>query len=187
MTQNPRHLAETLPVPQCCSALISDPMGVGLTLQIAGVVASYSTHNLLCSALAGGCDSTCRRRGNDALRIAARARAYARNDDSNGGPFHGVGCGTAIQRTARADTAHGKQAISQQSGRYRQPSHTRRRHGAGQCVPHALSWGGGDGRVGAKRCLAVVFNVAVNVVRKRSSSLIQCCALNNNCISQRTQ
>ena len=146
-------------------------MAVGLTLQIAGVVASKSTRNLLCSALAGGCDSTCRRRGNDALRIAARARAYARNDDSNGGPFHRVGCGTAIQRTARADTAHGKQAIAQHSSRYRQPSHTRRRHGAGQYMPQALSWEVGDGRVGAKRCLAVVFNVAVTVVRKRLSGL----------------
>ena len=187
MTQNLRHLAETLPVPQRRSALIFDPRAMGRTLQIAGLVASRSILNLLCSDLAGGCDSTCRRRGNGALRIAARARAYARNDDSNGGPFHRVGCGTADQRTKRADTAHGKQAIAQHSSRYRQPSHTRRRHGAGQCVPHALSWGGGDGRVGAKRCLAVVFNVAVNVVRKRSSSLIQCCALNNNCISQRTQ
>ena len=146
-------------------------MAVGLTLQIAGVVASKSTRNLPCSALVGGCDSTCRRRGNDALRIAARARAYARSDDSNGSPFHRVGCGTAIQRTARADTAHGKQAFSQQSERYRRPPHTRRRHGTGQYVPHALSWGVGDGRVGKKRCLAVVFNVAVTVVRKRLSGL----------------
>lgn len=100
-----------------------------------------------------------------------RARAYACNDDSNGGPVHRVGCGTAVQRAARADTAHGKQAIPQHSGRYRQPSHTRRRHGAGQCVPHALSSGVGGGRVGATRCLAVVFNVAVTVVRGRLSGL----------------
>ena len=176
MTQNLCHLAETLLAPQRHSALILDPRAVGRTLQIAGLVASRSAQHLLCSDLAGGCDSTCRRRGNGALRIAACARACAHKRDSNGGPFRRAGCDTADQRTKRADTAHGEHAITQHSSRYRQPPHTRRRHGAGQCVPHALSSGVGGDRVGATRCLAVVFNVAVNAVRKRSSRLSQCCA-----------
>ena len=87
MTQNLCHLAETLLAPQRHSALILDPRAVGRTLQIAGLVASRSTQHLLCSDLAGGCDSTCRRRGNGALRIAACARACARKHDSNGGSF----------------------------------------------------------------------------------------------------
>ena len=95
MTQNLRHLAETLTVPQRRSALIFDPRAMARTLQIAGLVASISILNLLCSDLAGGCDSTCRRRGNGALRIAACARACARKHDSNGGPFHRIALAAA--------------------------------------------------------------------------------------------
>ena len=130
--------------------MICDPRGVGVTLQIVGVVASKNTQDLLCSALAGVCDSICRLRGNGALRTAACARTCARKHDSNGAPFHRAGCGAAVQRTARADTAHGKQTIAQQRRRDRPLPHTRRRHGAGQYVPRALSWGVGDGRANAK-------------------------------------